>query len=417
MLGHGKSAATAGYHDRDAAYLDPRVADRVRGAPLHAEDLRDRDFEALESRARPRGYYDPNYDYLYGHERLPRPARHDVHDPYLLAHEKALRRAAAHGDLDPYDPLGSVEYGRGGGGLFRGRTRTRTPSPVLTSPRAASATADHRRHHHHEHDRDRYAPAEYDRIAPTHHRARRAASVDAPPVASRAHVVGRYPGDTDTRGYSRSASAVRAEETISERRAPSPVFDTLDADVPVAWYPSGRRAVGELRTPDGTALPVSGKHAIPYGTGAPATTTRARRSASTGGGLKGLVARLYPETTTTTVRHEPHAYATGARGPVTTIAAIDRANKIALFEEELAKPMSYTKIGGYTIVHDEYGPGRTVKLPKWLRPVRGSPRGAGAFTHTTTEEAILRANVIASEEARRDYMRRRSFTKIGMLNL
>ncbi|KNE57882.1 hypothetical protein AMAG_04727 [Allomyces macrogynus ATCC 38327] len=111
MLGHGKSTAATtatGYYDRDAAYLDPRVADRVRGAPLHAEDLRDRDLEALESRARPRGYYDPNYDYLYGHERLPRLARHDVHDPYLRAHEKEMRRAAAHGDLDPYDPLGSV---------------------------------------------------------------------------------------------------------------------------------------------------------------------------------------------------------------------------------------------------------------------------------------------------------------------
>ncbi|KAI9190452.1 hypothetical protein H9P43_001886 [Blastocladiella emersonii ATCC 22665] len=349
------------------------------------------------------GYFDPSYDYAVGHERAATGHPHDVVDPYLRAHERDFRRAAARGDFHATDPA-----------LLESQRTLVADEPVVPAVERTRGTARGTNVTH------RYSSY----VAPA--AAAPATIKTAAPVAVTTTTRELTPPPAHRRSLSTGAGY-----PVALPGGARLVHTVPEAGEDVWYYPSGRArsparpAPGALVSEQyGVSLPLAARQAVPYGTAIRRTGTGATTVVAPGYHrdtfhAESSVFRRAPVTpsagrTAYTAAGAPAAagtaYATTGTHlpPRTTVTALDRANMIALREEEASRPVSYTKIGHITIRHDQpggmYGSSRFAGYGKpILRP------------HTTTEAAILRAHELASQEARRDMHLARRRTKIGGL--
>lgn len=270
-------------------------------------------------------------------------------------------------------------------------------------------------------------PAHRYGAAPAAHTRLAYSTADALPYGTASR--GTSPGPTSTAYAGRSPLTSASATHLSQHDHGAGYADLMtDRTEPVVFHPTSARGKGVLECDHGAHVPLGAKQSLPYNPNVPTTTTvsgpplanRTLSAPATGVAFhrESLTAARVPGHTVLT-RTGAGTYDGGAPGgglrgavPTTTVAALDRANRIALAEAEANRPVAYTKVGPMTFVHDQDR--RHGNLNRMATLSRARTLGAGR-THTTTEMAIMRSNAIASAEMAREQNSRRAVTKIGSL--
>ncbi|KAI9224378.1 hypothetical protein BC828DRAFT_110842 [Blastocladiella britannica] len=364
------------------------------------------------------GVIDPSYDYAGGghrHRSLRDTKHHDV-GPELRSHERGYRRSAARGEF-PYttDELGRVIPLAEAGGV---------PSP--SAARAVSLdrrdTTTNNNNGYSAYRRSWYADRAYSQYLEDWN-ARHGTRTTSTTTAAAAPVSGRESSVITTRvrpvtftpartGGGTLAAGTPIDQAVTPDRSihlnrkqsipyTSGLAHAAPGAVPVPATPvsvvhdASAIAGPAPRRPHPVASPPARLPATAVATGSVVSPTR--------GTTSGISSQRY---IAPRGRQAPVA---GRAEPVTTVNAVDRANQLMLEETEASRPRSTTKIGWVTIEHD---PARAMRLQREME-AKSRARVLGPIGRTTTEVAVLRADAIAADEARRDRSGRRAMTKIG----